>query len=254
MAYFAQEDGLVSVILPVYNASAYIRRTVESVYAQTYPRWEIVAVVDPGTSDDSEEILQELARADQRLRLFRGNGFGVAPTRNLSIQQARGRYLSFLDADDLWMPAKLERQISWMREREADFSATQFRRIDQSGMRIGRLIEIPRRISRDRLLKQNFLCCSSVMIDRSRVKDVSFEPIGCEDYALWMRLLQRGHEGFGIPEDLVRYRIVENSRGASKFKTARESWDIIRANTGLIPAIYNFSNLIVRGAVKYSRF
>lgn len=254
MAHFAQEDGLVSVILPVYNASAFLRRTVESVYAQTYPQWEIVAVVDPGSSDDSENILQEMARTDERIRLFRGNGFGVAPTRNFAIQQARGRYLSFLDADDLWMPAKLERQVSWMTERKADFSATQFRRIDQSGMRIGRLIEIPRRISRDRLLKQNFLCCSSVMIDHSRVKDVSFEPVGCEDYELWIRLARRGYEGFGIPEDLVRYRIVENSRGASKLKTARESWDIIRGNTGLIPAVYNFSNLIVRGALKHSRF
>jgi teichuronic acid biosynthesis glycosyltransferase TuaG len=254
VAHFTQEDGLVSVVLPVYNAGKYIRRTIESVYAQTYPHWEIVAVIDPGSADNSEEILREMAASNRKLRLFLGNGFGVAPTRNLAIQHSRGRWLSFLDADDMWMPSKLERQMSWMREREAAFSATHFRRIDQSGSRIGRLIKIPKRISRERLIKQNFLCCSSVMVDRKRVRDLSFEPVGCEDYDLWMRLTSRGYEGFGIPEDLVRYRVVASSRGSSKLKTARESWNIIRKNSGLMPAVYNFGNLIVRGAVKHSRF
>jgi teichuronic acid biosynthesis glycosyltransferase TuaG len=254
MARIAQEDSLVSVILPVYNASAFLRRTLESVFTQTYSQWEILAVLDPGTTDDSWEILEELGRLEPRLRIFKSNGYGVAAARNLGLRQSRGRWLAFLDADDFWLPSKLERQLAWMREREASFSATGFRRIDETGRRIGRLIGVPRRISHSRLLKQNSLCVSSVMLDRRRVGPVSFEDIGCEDYALWLSLTQRGLEGFGIPEDLVRYRVVSGSRGSSKWKTAKESWVLLRRNSKLVPAVFKFTGFLARGAIKHSKF
>lgn len=254
MDFSAEEDRLVSVVIPVFNAAAFLRATLDSVRAQSHREFEILAVVDPASTDASASILNEIASEEARLRVFCANGFGASAARNLGLDRARGRYVSFLDADDLWLPGKLERQLAWMRERQLNFSATGFRRIDEGGERLGRLLSPPRAITHRRLLKQNSLCCSSVMIDRKRVGRVRFESVGCEDFALWLKLTREGFDGFGIPEDLVRYRVVRGSRGSSKLKTAGESWVLLRRSKSFVPALFGFGEFLARGAVKHARF
>lgn len=252
MARAAKKDSLVSVIIPVYNARAFVRQAVESVSAQTYSQFEILAIIDPGSTDESEEILRKLK--EPRLKILHATMPGVGAARNHGLQNANGRFVAFLDADDFWLPQKLERQLKYMNEGQLNFSATRFRRVDEHGERTGRLIPVPARISHQRLLKQNSLCCSSVMLDLERVGPVAFEDIGCEDFALWLELTRRGLEGYGVPEDLVRYRVVSKSRGSSKLKTAHESWVLIRRNMDFAPALLGFAGFLARGAWKHSRF
>lgn len=248
----AQKDIVVSVIIPVYNAAGFVRHALESVSAQTYSKFEILAVIDPASSDNSEEVLRDYN--DPRLKIHRAATPGVSAARNLALRMAQGRYAAFLDADDFWLPQKLERQLKYMIEGDLNFSATSFRRVNELVTRTGRLISVPRDISHKRLLKQNSLCCSSVMLDLKKVGPVEFEDIGCEDFALWLNITGRGLNGFGIPEDLVRYRVLSKSRGSSKFKTAKESWALVRKEADFIPAALGFAGFLARGAWKHCRF
>ena len=250
MARATEENDLVSIVLPVFNAENFLAEAIASVQWQTHPHWEILAVLDPLSRDNSARILADAVKLDNRIRILRAPYPGPGIARNVGLDSARGRWICFLDADDVWLNNKLERQLHWMREWRLPFSATRFRRIDAKAERTGRLIPWPVRLTKRRLLKQNVVCCSSVMLDRKQVGKVRFKDIGCEDFDLWLRLTAKGREGFGIQEDLVRYRIHGAQRGRNKWKTARESWALLRAHGGAL----GFGGFIVRGAFKYGRF
>jgi hypothetical protein len=143
-----------------------------------------------------------------------------------------------------------------MEPNESLFSATAFRRIDQKTVKLGRFIRVPERITYSRLLKQNCICMSSTMIHRSLIQTVRFKETGCEDFAFWLDILRAPADCRGINQDLVRYRIHPKSRGASKWKTAMESWQILvsQPNVGILRALRHYAELLLRGFIKYSRF
>ena len=248
------EDSLVSIVIPVFDAESFLSQTLLSVVNQSYKNWEALAVVDVKTKDNSVNILKKFSIADMRIKFFEPSLSGASACRNFAIPRARGRWLCFLDADDYWLEHKLEYQLQNMIDAKAGFSTTGFRRIDQSNKRVGRLMSSPQNITYKKLLGQNSICISSVMMDRRSVGNIDFEDIGCEDYALWLKLTASGVKGVGFREDLVRYRIVSGSRGSSRIKTAQESWYLIRRDLNILSASFKFAEFLARGIIKHSRF
>lgn len=246
----------VSVITPAYNAARFIRDTIESVQSQTYNSWEMI-IVDDCSSDNTCDIVEEKARHDNRIRLIRQteNG-GPARARNSALKAATGRYIAFLDSDDLWLPEKLERQLAFVQKHEAVLSFTQYRRISITGDQYGKLITIPSTIDYRGLLKNTAIATSTVIIDRK--KSGPFEMVGTfyDDFVLWLDLLKRGIIAHGLQEDLMRYRIVGKSVSRNKLKSALWVWRTYRNIEKLSPpySAWCFLNYAIRACIKYKDF
>ena len=164
-------QGLVSIITPMYNAKRYVEQTIESVQKQTYPNWEMI-IMDDLSDDGCAEVVQELAKADARIKYFRvEEKSGVAKTRNAAMQQASGRYLAFLDSDDLWQADKLGRQLSLMKEKNCAFVYGGCDVIDENGKPQNKVRHVPEHITYQEFLWGNVIPCLTVLIDREKTGD-----------------------------------------------------------------------------------
>lgn len=226
---------LVSVITPACNAEAFIAETIASVQAQTLSDWEML-VADDASGDRTAEIVAGLAAQDPRVRLIRleRNG-GVARARNAALAEARGRFIAFLDSDDLWLPQKLQRQVAFMKERDAAVSYTAFRRIDESGSRIGRLVAVPPRLTYRQLLKNTAIATLTGMADTAKTGPLRMTQARRDDYILWLSILKRGFVAEGLQEDLARYRVVRGSLSSKPKRSAAWVWNVYRRVEGLGP-------------------
>lgn len=224
----ATGGDLVSVVMPVYNAAAWLPRAVESVLAQSHRNLELVAV-DDGSLDDSLAILQAFARSDARVRVQRQvqNG-GVAAARNAGLAAARGDYIAFLDADDWWHPAKLERQLASLRASGARISYAAYWRVAEDGRVLSR-VDPPARLEHRDMLASNFIGNLTGMYARE-LGDVSFRRIGHEDYAFWLEQVRRAGSAQRADSDepLAFYLVRESSLSANKLRAARWQWTIYR--------------------------
>jgi glycosyltransferase involved in cell wall biosynthesis len=138
------DADLISIITPVFNSEEYVEEAILSAQAQTYAKWEMLVLIDKGTKDRTAEIVQNLAVSDSRIRLIEvPDGRSVSDARNHGFSQARGRYIAFLDADDLWLPSKLEKQLRSLRESGAPLVYSGYRRISVDGSAVGREITVP---------------------------------------------------------------------------------------------------------------
>ncbi len=223
---------LVSVISPVYNAARRLPDTLASVRAQSLADWEHL-LVDDSSTDDSVAVIEAAAREDARFRLLRTarNG-GPSRARNAAIDAAAGRYLAFLDADDLWLPEKLARSVEWISLNGYSFIYHDYRHISSDGSLVGPLITAPEVLDMETLHTQRgHGGCLSMVIDRARVKGFRF-PDDCpylhEDFCAWLSLVNAGHIGHRLPADLGRYRLSPQSRSGNKLKAAIETWRIYR--------------------------
>ena len=227
----------VSIITPVFNASHWLPEMLDSVAAQTFTNWEHI-LTDDGSSDDSLTIIESAAARDPRIRLLRMpvNG-GPARARNMAIEAACGRYLAFLDADDLWLPRKLEHCLAFMDKNDCAMVYHAFRYLSVDGNLAGALVQGPPRLTLKTLhTRRGTGDCMSMVIDRSKIRDFSF-PLtherSHEDWLAWLRVLRKGHIGRLLPEDLGRYRLSSSSRNANKLSAARKVWRLYRSEEGL---------------------
>jgi teichuronic acid biosynthesis glycosyltransferase TuaG len=247
---------LVSVITPAYKAERYLPATIASVRAQTMQDWEMI-IVDDNSPDGTRALLESAGRQDPRVRpecstVNRGPG----PTRNRALAQARGRYLAFLDADDLWDPVKLERQIGFMQEEQSAFSYCGYRVISAAGEPLGVVDEIPPRLGYADLLKNTIVGCLTVMLDRERVGPVEFPRLRTsQDLALWLAILKSGVTAHGLPEVLASYRIVGASNTRNKLGAARDVWSLYRdvERLPLVRRGWYFAHYAVHGLRKHLR-
>jgi teichuronic acid biosynthesis glycosyltransferase TuaG len=237
---------LVSVIMPAYNCQALIAESVRSVMAQSYRDWELL-IIDDASRDGTLTVARELAHEDERIRVIplTENG-GVAEARNRGIAAARGQYVAFLDSDDLWLPEKLQVQVDFMRKSGAGFSFTQYRRM-RSGGTLSRPLEIPRQVSYKQLLRGNTIGCLTVLIDRTKIPEISMPKIKHEDYVTWLEILKRGNLAWGIQQDLARYRVASQSVSADKKRAAGWTWTIYRRIEGLslMRSVWCFANYLL---------
>lgn len=248
---------LVSVITPCRNAAAFVNCAIDSVRAQTMPEWEML-IVDDASTDASATVIADYAARDSRIRLLSTGGdkpAGAAAARNLAITAARGRYIAFLDADDMWFADKLALQTAFMAARNLAFSYASCRLIDAAGRDLG-VFTVPPCITRADLLKVNSVSCLAAIYD-ARVLGKMLMPVipHGHDYALWLAILRRVGTAHGIVEPLAAYRINRASLSANKLRMARARWRIYRRFEGLgrIAAAYYFCHYAAHGLAKYLR-
>lgn len=247
------EDKMVSVIMPMYNSEKYIEVSIQSVINQTYPYWELI-IVDDCSNDRSVNIVEKYVKLDKRLKLLNSKkNSGVAKSRNQGIKLAQGRYIAFLDSDDVWLPEKLKYQIEFMQEMQAPMSYTQYRHFTNEICNSGKIIDVELKISYKDLLKGNIIGCLTVMIDRKKIKDIYFSNYKHEDYILWLYILKKGFCAYGIKEDLARYRKSPNSLTGNKIKSFCWTWNVYRNREKLSPlkSLYYLFFYIIKGIKKH---
>lgn len=221
-------QGLVSVITPVFNAEKVIGATLESVFNQTYPNVEIV-LVDDNSSDDSKGVIEKYAETHPEIVYFRQpTNQGAGAARNKALELARGQYVAFLDADDLWYPTKIEKQIKLLEEKNGAFSYTAIEMIDSEGTVVKTKRKVKESANYKTLLRNTMIATSTVLIDRSVLGDFRM-PLrrGGQDYATWLMLLRNGTVAYGINEALEQYRVGnKDSLAGKKGKSVRQVWEI----------------------------
>ena len=252
----AEQEGLVSIIVPVYNVKKYILTTIECVRAQSYGHWELLLVEDSstdGTRQMIEEYLEELQ--DSRIQLLSlPKNSGAAKARNFGLQQAKGRYIAYLDSDDLWEPQKLSRQIAFMEEHQAAFSFTGYEFADESGRGTGKIVRVPQTLNYRQALKNTTIFTTTVMFDTTLIpKDLLQMPeVKSEDTALWWKVLRNNYLAYGLDENLVKYRRVGKSLSSNKLEAIRRIWNLYRnvEGLGLFASLYNFSFWALRAVAR----
>lgn len=252
-------DNLVSIVVPMHNAKNYIKHTVQSVLDQTYENWELI-LVDDCSTDETLEVLENFVDTlpetqKTKIRLIKlSDNVGAANTRNAGTKTAQGRYLCFLDADDLWLPTKLERQLSFMREKEVAFSFMNYEFGDADAARTGKVVNVPERILYRQALQNTTIFTSTVMFDIEKVglANLMMPDIKSEDSALWFRLLRTGMVAYGIPETLVIYRRPANSLSSNKVEAIKRIWNLYRKSEGLgfVYSCYNLCFWALRAVMR----
>ncbi|WP_449557210.1 glycosyltransferase family 2 protein [Huaxiibacter chinensis] len=227
-------NDLISIIMPSYNSSKTIGHSIDSVIKQSYTNWELI-ITDDCSTDNTLTILNEYVSRDSRIRVFSNTvNSGAAVSRNNSIAESKGRYLAFLDSDDIWLPEKLSKQYTFMTlNNDVDFTFTAYEFIDVTGIRFGRPVDLQgHELSfsyYDMLRKKATLGCSTVMLRKAAFKDCKMPLIRTgQDYALWLKLLKEGKKAYLINEVLTQYRILPNSISRNKFKKCKRQWQIYR--------------------------
>ncbi|SHI53241.1 glycosyltransferase family 2 protein [Lutispora thermophila] len=249
-------SDLVSIITPCYNAEKYIKDTIESVLNQDYYNWELI-IIDDCSSDNSKLIVEEYMKIDKRIKLISlDRNSGVAVARNTGINAANGRFIAFLDSDDLWYSNKLSKQVYFMKKNNYYFTHTGYELINNEGVRLNKVIRIPEELNYEEMLKGNSIGCLTVMLDRSVLKKIEMPNIKHEDYATWLDITKSGIIAHGLDENLALYRKSKNSLSSNKLKAALWTWNIFRNRQKLsfIKSIKCFSLYIVRSLKKHFNY
>lgn len=212
-------NNLVSIITPAYNCSMVVGETIKSVLDQTYEDWEMI-IVDDASTDDTLEIVNSYASKDKRIKVFAmKQNRGSASAKNFAIDKAKGRYIAFLDADDLWMRDKLKKQIFFMEKNNFPFTFTAYEFMkEKSKYRYS--FNVPKSINYKKYLGNTIIGNSTVIIDRFVIGDVHIEEGFLEDVLTWMFILKQGYVAHGLNENLMAYRVYSNSKSGKKIKNA----------------------------------
>lgn len=250
----------VSIIVPVYRAEAYIAETIAMVNRQTYKDWELI-LVDDCSPDNSAKIIQGMMQElntvsePERIRLIRKpENEGAAMARNTGIEHARGRYIAFLDADDIWFPAKLEKELAFMEEKQAAFAFTAYEFGDEQAKGTGRVVKVPERLTYRRALSRTIIFTTTVMFDTEKISRelIRMPAVESEDTATWWKILRTGCMAYGLNEVLAIYRRPEKSLSSNKFTAIRRIWNLYRREEKLsVPvSVFCFCLWAVRATLR----
>jgi len=239
---YLYDNATVSVIIPVYNAEKYIGNTIESVLNQTYKNISIV-LVDDCSNDRSRRVIDGYLKYNENIIYhLNSTNIGAAKARNKALEIAKGRYVAFLDSDDLWYPEKIEKQLDFMTNNRIAFCYTAYEMIDDEGRLIKEKIRILEKAEYKHLLKRTMISTPTVLLDRQLIGDVKM-PIRRtgQDYAYWLLLLRKIGIAYGIDEALVKVRRRKNSLSKNKIQNIRDVWSIQTKfeNIPLLKATYN---------------
>ena len=248
------DNERVSVITPVYNAARFIKATIESAVAQTYNDIEII-LVDDCSNDNSAEIIAELQIKHPGIIYYKQEtNQGAAVARNTALQLATGRYVAFLDSDDIWLPEKIERQLRLMKETGCPFCYAAIDFMDEEGHVFKGKRNIRETCDYQYLLRNTSIATSTVIVDRKVMGGFQM-PLrrGGQDYATWLMLLRSGTIAHGINEVLTHYRISSNSLSSNKLKSIKQVWQIQTQDEGIRKArvVWNECCFIINALKKY---
>lgn len=247
-----QSRPVVSIITPMYNSSDFISSTIQSAISQTFCSWEMI-LVDDCSSDNSIELVNNFSAHDSRVRVISmAENSGAAVARNTAIEAARGRYIAFLDSDDVWLPRKLETQLAFMKKRNIAFSYAAYEKINEFGQPLG-MMGVPGRINYSQILKCCVIGCLTAMYDTEKVGKVYMPLIRKrQDFGLWLRILRQVDYAYGIQEPLAVYRVRNGSISSNKAVAASYTWKLYREveKLGVLKSGYYFSHYAVRGLLR----
>ncbi len=255
------QDGLVSIVVPVYNAAEYITDTIRMVTAQTYPDWELI-LVDDCSTDESKKIIQNYLQSFSKKEDFEGRirlickekNEGAAKARNTGVDAAVGRYIAFLDADDIWMKDKLEKEIAFMKEKQAAFVFTAYEFGDEKARGTGRIVHVPPSLTYHQALSRTVIFTTTVLLDSAKIeRQMMHMPIvKSEDTALWWQILRNGYTAYGLDEVLAIYRRPARSLSSNKMEAIKRIWYLYRKQEKLSfwYSAYNFVFWAFRATIR----
>lgn len=237
--------------MPAHNVADFICESIESVINQSFLNWELIIVDDCSTDNTIAEINQFLS--DERIKLIRNDAnLGGAGSRNVAIAAAKGRYIAFLDSDDLWTPDKLEKQISFMQKNNIGFSFAGHTTIDEKGM-VLKEVDVPVKVNFKALLKHNYIGCLTAIYDTVPYGKVYMPLVKKrQDFALWLELLKKFDFAYALKENLGFYRIRTGSLSRSKSDAFKYYWRVLRdvGECNYLIAAYNLTCYLVIVCIK----
>lgn len=237
---------LVSIIMPSYNSEKYLLDSINSVKNQTYQNWELL-IIDDCSKDNSVLIIKEAMKQDKRIKLFENKkNEGVALTRNKGIMKSKGRFICFLDSDDLWNKDKLIKQIDFMKTRNYSFSYTNYEFTNSHGIPNNKIVNVPIKINYKQALKNTTIFTSTVMFDLNLLskEDIYMPNLRRgQDTATWWKVLKKVEYAYGLNEVLSYYRRTDNSLSSNKIVALKRTWNLYRKveRFGIITSSYYFS-------------
>lgn len=244
---------LVSVIMPVFNAELFLSEAINSVLAQSYPYWELL-IVDDGSTDSSVRIIESFIQKDNRIRFLQTKRPSGSPSipRNLGIDHAKGRFIAFLDSDDVWLPKKLESQIPLFDNPKVAIVYSDYEKMAEDGVRNSRIIRAPKSTDYFRLLKGNVIGNVTGIYDTAKVGKLYFLNVHHEDYVLWLTILKKGYIAMNVGNVTALYRVRKKSVSANKFVVYRWQWMIYRQieGLGILDSMFYFLYYAVKATLK----
>lgn len=246
------QKELVSIIIPVHNSEKYIKQALESINKQTYKNYEII-IIDDFSKDKTLDVIKNINIDKDKIKIIKlKKHLGVAIARNIGIRKANGRYIAFLDSDDIWKSEKLEKQIKFIKDKCFIYSSYKY--INSNCTKMSTKVNVWEKTNYKKALKNCRILTSTCMIDLKKIpKRYCYMPdIMNEDYATWLNILKKGYVAYGQNEGLVYYRKSPKSRSANKFHTAHYRWKVYKNQKGLskIYLIFCFCTYMINGIIK----
>lgn len=250
-------NDLVSVIMPSYNCGQFVEETIRSVQAQTYQNWEIIFMDDCST-DDTISKVSAMRDKDSRIHLYQNNAnLGAAVSRNNALREANGRWIAFLDSDDLWKPEKLEKQIRFMEDNGYHFSCTEREVIDENSNALGIYLTGPGHITKKKMFQYCWPGCLTVMYDANLVGLIQIADLKKNnDYAMWLKVIKKV-DCYLLHENLASYRQRKGSISHDKIsKLIKSHFLLFKEGEGMstIRAIYYSVQNMIFGIVKKIKY
>lgn len=245
------EKDFISVIIPAYNCAAHIGDAISSALAQDVPL-EVIVIDD--CSEDDLDGFMEGYRQDPRIRYVKNTeNLGVAESRNRGVALARGEYIAFLDADDVWAPGKLRRQLALMKQKNAVICSTARELMTPDGTASGYVIPVRTEFTYKDILTQNLINCSSVLMRAEVAREFPMHHDDAhEDYLMWMEILRKYHYGCAINEPLLKYRVSNGGKSGTKWRSAKMTYRTYRyMGFGFFRTALYFTCYAFHGARKY---
>ena len=249
--------GLVSIIMPSYNTASFIAESIQSVLSQTYKEWELI-IIDDFSSDSTDEVVKPYLD-DERIKYIKNEkNSGAAVSRNRALREATGKWIAFLDSDDLWMPEKLERQIHFMEKNDYHFSYTNYAEIDTEGQRNGVWVTGPKRITKTGMYNYCWPGCLTVVYDAETVGLIQIADIKKNnDYAMWLKVCKKA-DCYLLNEELALYRRGRAGSVSTHSIKTMIGWHykLYRQAEGqnLVESVLNTGRNLVFGLYKKSRY
>lgn len=231
----------------------FLRQSIESVLKQTFQEWELL-IVDDCSTDDSAVVIEDFVRKDTRIRHFRTETSSGSPAlpRNIGIEHAQGRYIAFLDSDDIWLPTKLENQLRLFAGVDVAIVYSDYEKISEEGVRANRIVRAPAAVDYKRLLHGNVIGGLTGIYDTDKVGKVYQSTHSHEDYIMWLSILKRGYKAVNTQTVEALHRVRRHSVSSNKLKALRWQWDIYMRveKLGFLQSVYCFLHYAYKAFVK----
>lgn len=247
-------EALVSIITPTYNSASFIEQTIYSVQNQTYQNWEMI-IVDDGSTDETVDIISQKAQSDYRILFIRlPQNEGPAKARNAGIERAKGKYMTFLDADDIWFPEFIEKSIQFIEDTDIHFVFASYKRSNENLSFVYSDFIVPQKVTYSDILKTNSISCLTAFIDVEKLGKKKMPDIfKRQDMGLWLQYLKEIPFAYGIQEPLAIYRIRKNSLSRKKSKLLKFQWQFYREveRLSVLKSCYYMVHWMYKGFIKY---